>query len=273
MKAENIVIPGETQQSEITNQSSLHSTEDFSLFSESKDGLSNRVNEWADEQNFGNTDYYDIEMKENQNELFALNSAQDDTTQTENDLSFDDFNTDTNPNANLLPENISWNERMFWGKSGVMRKLGLAGELSAEQRTKEIGWRRTFLTMHQTTGLLTLGLMLASCYTGQMHLNGEPNYLNYHEAFTTSTIVGYSLTGFLAFMTPPPSIKRNEFSTISVHKTLAYLHMAGMILTPILGSQIEDSSNWNKAAQFHQTSAYITTAIYASAMAVILLFD
>jgi hypothetical protein len=50
--------------------------------------------------------------------------------------------------------------------------------------------------------------------------------------------------------------------------------MAGMVLTPILGGMLEDSgADFNKRAHFHQASAYITTGIYAAAMAVILLFE
>lgn len=230
----------------------------------------------SDNFEFSNTKFDDFQVQTFGNfssDLLAANDSGDDTTGT-NDLSFDDENSSaTNLNAGLFPSRISWNEKLFWGENGLMRKLGLASDLSPEQRTKELGWRRTFLTAHQTTGILTLALMLASCYTGQMYLDGKLNNFGWHEGFTSAAIWSYSATGLLAFLTPPPSIRRDEFSTITVHKTLAYLHMAGMVLTPILGGMIEDSSDWNKAAHFHQASAYVTTAIFATAMLVVLLFD
>jgi hypothetical protein len=193
-----------------------------------------------------------------------------------NDLNFDDLNsqsTNTEPTSALLPEKISLVESALWSKNGLFRKLGFTGELSPEQRQKEINWRRTFLTIHQTSGLITLGLMLASCYTGQMWLDGKSDSPDLHKTLVTATITGYSLTGLMALITPPPSIRRDEFSTISIHKTLAWLHLSGMVLTPILGGLIDDSKDYYKSAHFHQTSAYITTAIYTSAMLVILLFE
>lgn len=192
----------------------------------------------------------------------------------ENDLNFDDLNSQTvNDNNSLLPSNISIVESAFWSKNGLFRTLGFTGELTSDQRQKEINWRRTFLTIHQTSGLVTLGLMLASCYTGQMWLDGKSDSPDLHKTLVTSTIIGYSFTGLMALITPPPAIRRDEFSTISVHKALAWLHFGGMVLTPILGSLIEDSKDYYKSAHFHQTSAYITTAIYTSAMLVILLFE
>jgi hypothetical protein len=116
--------------------------------------------------------------------------------------------------------------------------------------------------------------MIATCYAGQMYLDGKSNSSDLHGGLVSATIIGYSITGLLAFTTPPPTIRRKEFSTITVHKSLAWLHMAGMVLTPILGGMLEDSgADFNKRAHFHQASAYITTGIYAAAMAVILLFE
>jgi hypothetical protein len=44
------------------------------------------------------------------------------------------------------------------------------------------------------------------------------------------------------------------------------VHVAGMILTPILGASLRHSMNYDQLARFHQISAYATTATFAAAM-------
>jgi hypothetical protein len=60
-------------------------------------------------------------------------------------------------------------------------------------------------------------------------------------------------------------IRRDEFSTTTLHKSLAWIHFAGMIVTPILGNTIKRSTNINMG-HYHQVSAYITTAALAASM-------
>jgi hypothetical protein len=220
--------------------------------------------------------FQDINANEilmNYNDFLISGEGLGDTTT--NDLNFDDETpVKSDPNLGLLPERIGFMESVLWSKSGLFRLTGITGDLTPEQRSKEIKWRRTWLTAHQTSGLVTLGLMLASCYAGQMYLDRKSKSSDLHESLVSATIIGYSITGLLAFTAPPPSIRRPEFSTITVHKSLAWLHIAGMVLTPVLGGMLEDSgADFNKRARFHQTSAYITTGIYATAMAVIFLFE
>lgn len=210
---------------------------------------------------------------ENTEKSLAL--LEDTLKQEENDLSFEfeDENAKKDVNMGLFPEKVGFMEKALWSKNGLFRSVGIIPDLTPEQREKELRWRRTFLTIHQTTGIATLGLMAASAYTGQQWYDGKSDSPDLHKTLVLSTIIGYSLTGIMAMITPPPSIRRSEFSTITVHKALAWLHIAGMVATPILGKAIERSSNYENAARFHQTSAYITTAIYAAAMAVIILWD
>lgn len=190
---------------------------------------------------------------------------------TINDLSFD-FN-EKNEADNLLPERMSFMERFLWSKNGFLRKTGIVGELTLENRSKEISLRRTMLTIHQTSGLLTWGLMTASVITGQLWLDGKISSPDLHRTLVRFTIGGYLLTGLVSVVIPPPIIRRDEFSTVTVHKTLAWLHFAGMVATPILGRIVRQSNDYYKAARVHQISAYVTTAIYTSAMLVILLFE
>jgi hypothetical protein len=108
-------------------------------------------------------------------------------------------------------------------------------------------------------------------YYGQKTLDNPMNrsYRNTHGNFVSATIISYSLTGALALFAPPPLIRRDEVSTTSIHKLLAWVHVAGMILTPILGASLRHSMNYDQLARFHQISAYITTATFAAAMVVI----
>jgi hypothetical protein len=175
-----------------------------------------------------------------------------------------------NTEPNLLPENISFMENLLWGKNGVTRKIGLAGTLSPEERESELSVRRTMLTAHQFGGFATLALMLTADYFGQKVIDGNRRAGDTHKTIVAATIVSYSLTGLLAILSPPPLIRRDESSTTTIHKTLAWIHAAGMILTPILGSMIGGRRHFNiDKAHYHQISGYITTAIFASAMIVV----
>jgi hypothetical protein len=67
-------------------------------------------------------------------------------------------------------------------------------------------------------------------------------------------------------ITPPPTVRRKQWSSISWHKALAAVHFTGMIVTPILGSQIED--DYDKR-HLHQYAGYTTLAAFAGAMMVV----
>jgi hypothetical protein len=121
------------------------------------------------------------------------------------------------------------------------------------------------LVAHQLGGFVSLGLMISTAYTGQKIIDGNSGYRPYHQAFVAGTIATYSVTGLLALLAPPPMIRRDEFSTTTLHKTLAWVHAAGMIITPILGSMIGRHSDL-KREHIHQVSGYITTAVFAASM-------
>ena len=173
----------------------------------------------------------------------------------------------------LLPDHMSFMEKFLWDENGFMRKIGIAGPLNADTRQNELQARRTMLSIHQITGLATLGLMITTDYFGQRVLDGRRDLSGTHKTFVALTIGSYAITGLLAILSPPPMIRRdNEVSTTSIHKTLAWVHFVGMIITPILGSLVVNHRmiNINKG-HYHQISAYITTAVFA-ASAIILTF-
>jgi hypothetical protein len=170
----------------------------------------------------------------------------------------------------LLPKNISFAEQLMWGDNGAFRKFGLVPALTPEERKTELSLRRTMLTAHQIGGFVSLALMMTTAYFGQQVLNGRRDLLHDHQAFIAATIAAYSATAALSILSPPPLIRRDELSTTTIHKTLAWVHVAGMIITPILGSMIKRRSpNYDQQARFHQIAGYVTTATFAASMIVV----
>ena len=210
-----------------------------------------------------------------ENESFAVPSSLPDTVKKTDTTQVNNLNDLSNISLafkpKLLPDHMSFMEKFLWNDNGLMRKIGIAGPLNAESRQNELQARRTMLSIHQITGLATLGLMITADYFGQKVLDGRPDLSGTHKTFVSLTIGSYALTGLLAILSPPPMIRRDdETSTTSIHKTLAWIHLAGMILTPILGSMIVHHHilDINKG-HFHQISAYLTTAVFATSVIVL----
>ena len=168
----------------------------------------------------------------------------------------------------LLPDNMSFTERNLWGEHGVLRSVGIASPLTPEVRRSELSLRRTMLTFHQIGGLVTLGLLGVTLYAGQEAIDGHRNFRGTHQTFVTATIISYGATGALAVLSPPPFLRRDETSTTTIHKTLAWVHFAGMIITPILGSTIGRHTDSSRA-HVHQVAGYITAATLAISMAIV----
>lgn len=174
------------------------------------------------------------------------------------------------PKQRLLPNNLSIMEKGLWGENGVLRGIGMVPPLTPEERRSELSLRRTMLTAHQIGGFVTLGLMGSAVYFGQKIIDGETGYRRNHQIFVTATIISYSATGMLAILAPPPLIRRDEVSTTTIHKTLAWIHVAGMIATPILGGMIRHRTGSSvQAERVHQVAAYITTATFAASMIIV----
>ncbi|MGB2869234.1 MAG: hypothetical protein WBD36_12340 [Bacteroidota bacterium] len=174
------------------------------------------------------------------------------------------------PHPHLLPENMSITEQALWGESGLMRTLSIVPPLNAEERRNELAMRRTMLTAHQIGGFVTLGLMATTAYYGQRVIDGRYDLRRTHFGFVDATIISYSATGLLALLSPPPMIRRDEISTTTIHKTLAWIHVAGMIATPIIGSMIRSRQGYDlQTERLHQISGYITTATFAASLLVI----
>jgi hypothetical protein len=184
----------------------------------------------------------------------------------------------------LLPQSMSLMERGLWGESGLFRSIGIADSLSPQARQHEMNVRRTMLTAHEIGGFVTFGLLATTVFYGQRMLNNHFDQYDQekHNTFESLAILSYCTTALLSILSPPPLIRRDEVSTTSIHKLLAWIHVSGMILTPIIGSRIKSrqasiipggrgQTTYNiDTAHFHQVSAYVTTTIFGASMVIIL---
>ncbi len=166
----------------------------------------------------------------------------------------------------LLPKNISLMERAFWGESGVFRATGIA-PLTPESRKEELEVRRLMLTAHQTAGIATLGLMIATVIVGQRYIDGDFTLYDTKRRLGNATVIAYMTTAAFSLFSPPPAVRRDEWNSISTHKLFAVIHFTGMILTPILANRIASpSGDYNQKVRIHQTAAYITTAAFSASI-------
>ena len=175
------------------------------------------------------------------------------------------FAQDSTEVLSLLPERMGPMESFMWSEHGIMRKTGNF-PLTQDGREKEMGLRRTFLSLHQLGGFATLACMTATVVLGWKTYNGA-DLGQLHRAMAWTTIGAYATTASLAVFTPPPLIRRKQWNTISTHKLLATLHLTGMVITPYLGWQVADGKR--ELAKIHMMSALATTALFGAAMLVV----
>ncbi len=211
--------------------------------------------------------------------LAGITTAQTDTTKiSEDDLLLQELGANEIKQS-LLPEGMGLIKRSLWSEKGLMRKFSFF-ELTPEKREREIIVRRRMLQTHQALGFVALGGMIGSCITGQLMINTHSGATQekvkpLHDLAVTTTMIAYGATALLQLLAPPPIIIRKNagWSNMKAHRTLAYVHFSGMVLTPIAGQLMYGSAslqneNSDKLRNFHQVSGYITTALFAGAVIV-----
>ena len=181
--------------------------------------------------------------------------------------------------TSLLPEGMGLIKRTLWSENGWMRHTNYF-KLTPENREREIQIRRKMLVAHQFLGMVTLGTMVGSAITGQVMISTQSgrtqeNVKPFHKAFITSTMITYTTTALLQMLAPPPIIirKNKGWSNVKAHRTLAYLHFTGMVLTPIAGRLMYGSASLqndksDQLRKFHQVAGYFTTGLFAGAVLV-----
>lgn len=124
--------------------------------------------------------------------------------------------------------------------------------------------RRFYLEQHQKWGLVTLGLMALALTSA-----GDGNPPIEHVMLGTATAATYGVSAYYAIQAPNwTDFKTNPPAGGSaLHRNLAWVHVPGMILTPILGyiakKKRDKGEDLNSPEKYHKDVAGITAATLA----------
>jgi hypothetical protein len=205
-------------------------------------------------------------------------------------LPFPDSSEAAKPKIKLLPDHLSLMESALWGEHGLMRITGIA-PLTPSARKSELSVRRTMLTAHQIGGFITMGLFIPTLIYGQRNINQwnasesgqgtlDKQLDRTHKNWAGYLFASYMVTGGLSILSPPPFIRRDDWGTTSLHKTLAWVHFAGMVAIPFLGSAAAsadrdasrqahpDYSRAKSLRTIHQIVAYTTAAAFTASLVI-----
>jgi hypothetical protein len=130
--------------------------------------------------------------------------------------------------------------------------------------------RSHMLKIHQRLGLITLVPLLATIITSNgANGHGSTSGRNLHGALGLITAGLYITSASYAIRAPKISGMETR-GPIRLHKALAWVHGAGMILTPILGAlaraQLDRGEKVHGIASAHSAVADVTVAAYAAAI-------
>jgi len=132
--------------------------------------------------------------------------------------------------------------------------------------------RSRMLKIHQRLGLITIepfaATLISSAFAGGKKTSSTDRDL--HAILGTATVGLYFTTAYFAIRAPKiPSTKTR--GPIRLHKTLAWIHGPGMVLTPILGemafAQKNSGQKVHGIASLHGPVAIVTGAAFGLAVA------
>lgn len=141
---------------------------------------------------------------------------------------------------------------------------------SAQEQAK-LDRRTHMLTIHQRLGLVTAGALAATVITGTFvgEDSTSPSTRDLHAALGSATAGLYFTTAYFAIRAPKISGMKTR-GPIRLHKTLAWIHGPGMILTPVLGAlafeQRRRGQEVHGIASAHAPVAYVTALAYGAAI-------
>jgi len=141
---------------------------------------------------------------------------------------------------------------------------------SAQEQAK-LDRRTHMLTIHQRLGLVTAGALAATVITGSFvgEDSTSPSTRDLHAALGSATAGLYFTTAYFAIRAPKISGAKTR-GPIRLHKTLAWIHGPGMILTPVLGAlafeQRRRGQEVHGIASAHAPVAYVTALAYGAAI-------
>ncbi len=185
------------------------------------------------------------------------------------------FDTPTWAGRDSLPEGMTLLARALWGRSGIVRTLGLA----PSSRRAELRLRRTMLGLHQRLALVTLGTFTTQVVLGELM---AANPARYHESLHPAhRTLGYTTWGrlnerrdnaSLSLSAPPARRYSRGASALNIHRALAAVHFTGMMLMPWLGRRLAGAGNdYDHRLAQHRWVGRVTYGAYLGAFATILL--
>lgn len=121
------------------------------------------------------------------------------------------------------------------------------------------------LKAHQVMGLATLALMTATLFTGPEHAPAD----DLHKSLGIATAASYATTAYLSLSAPEPKKEEHKGLGMKIHRSLLYVHLPGMILTPIAGlianEQARKGEKLHGIAKYKKDLAYVTYGAFAAA--------
>jgi len=131
--------------------------------------------------------------------------------------------------------------------------------------------RSHMLKLHQRYGLIAVAPLVATVLLGggAAERNGSVGSRNIHAALGLTSFGFYSVSAYYAIAAPkiPGTVTRGN---IRLHKALAWVHGAGMILTPVLGGMAYEQRKRGETvhgiAKAHGGVAVATVVAYGAAI-------
>ena len=141
--------------------------------------------------------------------------------------------------------------------------------------------RTHMLKVHQTLGLITVAPLVATVIASggakQKHTKGpnsvpvEPSSsgVDLHVALGSASVAMYGLTAYYAIAAPKIAGVKPK-GAIRLHRDLVWIHLPGMVLTPVLGAMALNQENQNEKihgiASAHAYVAWTTVAAYGASI-------
>lgn len=162
------------------------------------------------------------------------------------------------------------------GKVPSLQGLGFpASEIHGSAAEQALLDKRShMLQIHQKLGLITTIPMFAALFTGpgakgHRGLPGSPSRRDLHAALGFTAAGMYFATAYFALRAPKVAGTRS-YGLIRLHKALVWIHLPGMILTPILGMiafrQLSRGERVHGIARYHSWVAVTTAGAYGLAL-------
>lgn len=144
-----------------------------------------------------------------------------------------------------------------------LKDLGFAPDetKAMPELQKSLEDRRFYLKQHQIWGLVTVGALAAAFLSG-----GEGDVPPEHPFFAGLAVASYTAAAYTALVAPElPHGK--EYGHSAWHRWLVWVHLPGMILTPVLGymaaKKIERGEKLDGPEKYHKDVATIAAATVA----------